>query len=75
MGLTRLLNELSEDEQRAWEGDFARALERTRTGGLIRLGGVTRIVRARPLPAVRTGAAAEGAPPAGSFTSSGGSRS
>ena len=30
------------------EQEFTAAVERTRTGGLIRLGGVTRLVRARP---------------------------
>ena len=47
MGLTRLLNELSEDKQRAWELDLAGELRRIGAGGLLRLGGVTRIVRAR----------------------------
>lgn len=47
LGLTRLLNELPEDIQRAWELDLGRELRRRGTGGLLRLGGVTRIVRAR----------------------------
>jgi len=46
-GLTRLLNELSEDDQRAWELDLVGELRRMAAGGLLRLGGVTRIVRAR----------------------------
>ena len=49
LGLTQLLNDLPDDAQRAWEGDLASALEPTRTDGVIRLGGVTRIVRARPV--------------------------
>lgn len=47
MGLTRLLNELSEDDQRAWELDLAGELLRMSAGGQLRLGGLTRIVRAR----------------------------
>jgi ubiquinone/menaquinone biosynthesis C-methylase UbiE len=48
MGLTRLLNDVSEENQRAWEADMTREAERLRTDGLFRLGGVTRIVVARP---------------------------
>jgi hypothetical protein len=48
-GMGRLLNDLPENEQRAWERDFTAEVERTRTDGLIRLGGVTRLVRARPI--------------------------
>ena len=47
LGLTRLLNELSEDNQRAWERDLGAELRRMSAGGLMRLGGSTRIVRAR----------------------------
>lgn len=47
MGLTRLLHDLPASDQRAWEKEFASALERTREGGMIQVGGVTRIVRAR----------------------------
>lgn len=47
LGLTRLLNDLPEDDQQAWEKDLTRRLEQSRADGLIRLGGVTRIVRAR----------------------------
>ena len=47
VGLTRLLNELSEDNQRGWEQDLVGELRRLSVGGLMRLGGVTRIVRAR----------------------------
>jgi hypothetical protein len=43
-GLTRLLNDLPEDVQQAWEDDLVRAAEPLRTNGLLRLGGVTRIV-------------------------------
>jgi ubiquinone/menaquinone biosynthesis C-methylase UbiE len=48
-GMGRLLNDLPENEQRAWERDLAAEVERTRAAGPIRLGGVTRLVRARPL--------------------------
>jgi SAM-dependent methyltransferase len=47
LGLTRLLDDLAEDDQRRWEDELARAVEPLRTGGWIRLGGVTRIVVAR----------------------------
>jgi ubiquinone/menaquinone biosynthesis C-methylase UbiE len=47
LGLTRLLNGLPEDDQRAWERDLAGELRLTAAGRLLRLGGVTRIVRAR----------------------------
>ena len=47
VGLTRLLNELSEDDRRAWERDLVGELRRMGAGGLLRLGGSTRIVRAR----------------------------
>ncbi|MCC6524473.1 MAG: class I SAM-dependent methyltransferase [Polyangiaceae bacterium] len=47
LGMTRLLNELPEDTQRAWELDLAGELRRMAAGGLLRLGGSTRIVRAR----------------------------
>ncbi len=47
MGLTRLLNELPASDQLAWEREFSTALERTREGKTIQVGGVTRIVRAR----------------------------
>ncbi len=46
-GLTRLLNELPENTQRAWESDFVKAAEPLRRDGVVRLGGVTRIVVAR----------------------------
>ena len=49
-GMGQLLADLPENEQRAWEQDLAAEVERTRTGGPIRLGGVTRLVRARPSP-------------------------
>lgn len=47
VGLTRLLQGLPEDDQRAWELDLAGELRRKGAGGLLRLGGVTRIVVAR----------------------------
>jgi hypothetical protein len=43
-GLTRLLNDLPDEVQQAWEVDLVTAAEPLRTNGLIRLGGVTRIV-------------------------------
>jgi ubiquinone/menaquinone biosynthesis C-methylase UbiE len=46
LGLTQLLNDLPEHEQRAWEIDLASEVRR-RGAGSLRLGGVTRIVRAR----------------------------
>lgn len=45
LGLTQLLNELPKHEQRAWEIDLTREVRR-REAGSLRLGGVTRIVRA-----------------------------
>ncbi len=45
-GISRLLNDLPEDVEPAWEKDFICELEQIRTNGLIELGGVTRIVRA-----------------------------
>ena len=51
-GLTRLLDGLPEQAQRAWEADVAREAESLRQDGLLRLGTVTRIVvAARPRPA------------------------
>jgi SAM-dependent methyltransferase len=47
VGLTRLLNGLPEDDQRAWELDLATELRRIAPVGELRLGGLTRIVRAR----------------------------
>jgi ubiquinone/menaquinone biosynthesis C-methylase UbiE len=46
LGLTQLLNDLPEHEQRAWEIDLTSEVRRCGTGAL-QLGGVTRIVRAR----------------------------
>lgn len=46
LGLNPLLNDLPEHEQRAWEIDLASEVRR-RGAGSLRLGGVTRIVRAR----------------------------
>jgi ubiquinone/menaquinone biosynthesis C-methylase UbiE len=45
LGLTQLLNDLPEHEQRAWEIDLTSEVRR-RGAGSLRLGGVTRIVRA-----------------------------
>lgn len=45
-GLARLLDELPAVVQAAWEADFLRVSERLRSGGFMRLGGVTRIVLA-----------------------------
>ena len=45
----RWLNGLPPEKLRDWETDFARAAEAYREGGMIRLGGVTRIVVARVL--------------------------
>jgi SAM-dependent methyltransferase len=47
-GLSPLLNDLPAPDQRAWETDFTAEMEAQRTGGLIRMRGVTRIVRAHP---------------------------
>lgn len=47
-GLTRLLDDLPEATQAAWEAALAIELERLRVGPVIRLGGVTRLVVARP---------------------------
>ena len=47
VGLTRLLNGLPEHDQRAWELDLAGELRRVAADKSLRLGGVTRIVRAR----------------------------
>jgi ubiquinone/menaquinone biosynthesis C-methylase UbiE len=47
MGLTRLLDDLPEADQRAWEQELTSELERSRTDGVLHLGGVTRLVRAR----------------------------
>jgi hypothetical protein len=43
-GLTRLLSGLPNEIQLAWENDLVRTAEPLRKDGLIRLGGVTRIV-------------------------------
>jgi ubiquinone/menaquinone biosynthesis C-methylase UbiE len=48
-GMRQLLNDLPDAEQQAWERDLTAEIERTRTGRLLRLGGVTRVVRARPV--------------------------
>jgi ubiquinone/menaquinone biosynthesis C-methylase UbiE len=47
LGLGRLLNGLPEHDQQAWEDEMTIELERLRTGAVVRLGGVTRIVLAR----------------------------
>lgn len=48
-GLTQLLKDLPASDQLAWEQDLTNELELLRKNGLISLGGVTRIVRARPM--------------------------
>ena len=48
-GLTQLLADLPDAVQRAWEHDLATEMERNQAGKPMRLGGVTRIVRARPV--------------------------
>jgi SAM-dependent methyltransferase len=53
-GMRQLLSDLPANDQQAWERDLTAAVERTRTDGLMRLGGVTRIVRARPMPGARS---------------------
>jgi ubiquinone/menaquinone biosynthesis C-methylase UbiE len=50
LGLTKLLNEIPEDAQQAWEEELTRELKRLGTGGVFRLGGVTRLIVARPKP-------------------------
>lgn len=47
-GMTRLLNELPEDIQTAWEKDLVKECRPLGRNGLVRLGGTTRIVVARP---------------------------
>jgi len=47
LGLTELLNDLPERDQHAWEVELTSAVRRAGSGGPLRLGGVTRIVRAR----------------------------
>ncbi len=46
-GMNRLLDELPDDAQRAWEADMTREAEALRDDGFVRLGGVTRVVVAR----------------------------
>jgi ubiquinone/menaquinone biosynthesis C-methylase UbiE len=48
MGLGKLLMDLPEDVQAAWERDLSDELERLKKGARFQLGGVTRIVVARP---------------------------
>jgi SAM-dependent methyltransferase len=48
-GMRQLLSDLPDSMQQAWERDLMAEVERTRAGDLIRLGGVTRVVRARPI--------------------------
>lgn len=43
-GLTRLLNDLPEEIQQAWEADLVKETEPLRKDGFVRLGGVTRVV-------------------------------
>lgn len=46
-GMARLLAGVPGETRRAWEGDMAREAEALRRGGVIRLGGVSRVVVAR----------------------------
>jgi hypothetical protein len=62
-GLTRLLNDLPEEVQQAWEAELVKETEPLRKDGPVRLGGVTRIVVAssagvdrHPQPDVRSAA-------------------
>jgi SAM-dependent methyltransferase len=47
LGMAKLLNPLPATAQAAWASAFSAALEDKRVGGMIQLGGVTRLVRAR----------------------------
>lgn len=47
LGLVPLASELPEKEEAAWQADLARELEQLRTGDMIQLGGVTRLVVGR----------------------------
>ena len=47
LGMTELLNDLPERDQHAWEIELTSAVRRAGSGGPLRLGGVTRIVRGR----------------------------
>ena len=64
LGLTKLLNDLPEHEQRAWEMDLTSEIRR-RGDGALRLGGVTRIVRARKSASPGRAAQPDGLRPAG----------
>ena len=46
LGLAELLNDLPEPEQHAWEVELTSVVRQAGSGGPLRLGGVTRIVRA-----------------------------
>ena len=50
LGLTKVLNDLPEPDQSAWEASFREEMERSRNNGVIQLGGVTRLVRAVQVP-------------------------
>lgn len=54
-GLTRLLNDLPESTQRSWEQDLVEAAAPLKRDGVVRLGGVTRLVVARSLLGSRDG--------------------
>lgn len=49
LGLARLLEGLSERARRAWRDALVAELEADRRGGRFRLGGTTRLLRARPI--------------------------
>jgi SAM-dependent methyltransferase len=53
LGLARLVADLPEHDRRAWQDDLTRELEGRRSNGVIQLGGVTRIVCARPVSSQR----------------------
>jgi hypothetical protein len=49
-GIAKLLQDQPDERRIAWATAFERELERTRTNGWIRIGGITRVVRARAAP-------------------------
>jgi len=49
VGMQKLLDQCTPDEQAAWRAAFERELEARREAGVIQVGGVTRLVCARPV--------------------------
>lgn len=49
LGLARLLEDVSESDRAAWREELVAALDAQRADGRVGLGGVTRLVRARPM--------------------------